>query len=347
MSYVITNPNAPPDKSRLLALWRRNLPTASEGRLAWLYDGGRATNWFVSTQTGDVVGATGLMRRRMKLGPHLLEAGNAIDFNVDQEHRSVGPALQLQRAVTGSLPSSAMPLVYALPSPEATAVMKRTGYRVLGQLNRWARPLHSEYKLRERIKPRLLAKLAGFCIDAGMWLRSAEFSHHCPASLCSEVLDGFDKRFDHFWKLAARQFPVVGERTASYLDWRFQQCPDLKYRVFCLSDIDRQLVGYVVYFLSEGHAYISDMLFADRPALHLLLGEFLQHLRDIDTQSAQFEYFGAPFVTEALQAFGFSNRGSRRPVLVYLNERAAGPNVADILKSENWFLTKADCDTDV
>src|SRR5438093_13517410 len=109
MNYVVTDHEA--NREQILALWQRNLPLATAERYRWLYENGRATSWLAATETGDIVGATGLMSRTMKLQERLCRVGQAIDLNVNAEHRTIGPALKLQRAVTGSLGARELPLV--------------------------------------------------------------------------------------------------------------------------------------------------------------------------------------------------------------------------------------------
>ena len=336
-----------PDRDGLLALWRRNLPMATERRLDWLYGQGRATNWFVSTDGGDVVGATGLMRRTIKLASQSLVAGQAIDLNVDREHRSVGPAVQLQRALTSSMGPSGMPLVYALPSREAGAVLKRSGYRVLGTLERWAKPLRSAYKLEKYTKSRLLAQVAGVGLDALLWLRSAEFTYRRPTGFRTEVVEHFDSRFDQLWRIASRQFAVIGDRTSAYLEWRFGRCPDLSYRTLCVSDVDQSLLGYAVYNLTDQVFHVADLLYADLPALHVLIAELLQHARDEGAKVISLHYYGNRQLTQLLERYGFQKRSEERQLLGFVNDRAAGKHVPEILNGDNWHFTKADSDTDV
>src|SRR5260221_2980409 len=104
MDYLIT-PDAPCDRSTILELWGRNLPTAAAGRYAWMYEAGPAQSWLARTADGAVVGSTGLMAREMKFGLTRCRVGQAIDLNVDSDHRTGGPALKLQRAVVAAIGS--------------------------------------------------------------------------------------------------------------------------------------------------------------------------------------------------------------------------------------------------
>lgn len=348
MNYVVTEPDPTRDRGEILTLWRRNLPEATAARYAWLYESGPATSWLATTPAGSAVGATGLMGRRMKLYDRVCEVGQAIDLNVDHEHRTIGPALKLQRALTGSLAARRIPLVYAMPVPQADAVMRRIGYKLLGTIDRWTKPLRSEYKLKNYLKFAWPTIGAAFVVDQALKLRSAERFHRRPDGCRTEVTQTFDRRFDDLWDVASRQFAIIGERSVAYLNWRYHACPEVQHRAFCVSDAAHPLLGYVVYHRDEqGFASVSDLLFSDESALDLLLAEFIHHARAERLNAIHFVYFGSRAVTDRLQRFGFFQRQSDRRLHVYLTQGSDDSDQAGILNRENWFLTRADADTDV
>lgn len=348
MNYVVSEPGVAGERDAIVALWNRNLPMATAERYRWLYETGPSVSWLATTDAGQTVGATGLMRRTMKLGDRICRVGQAIDLNVDHEHRTIGPALKLQRALTGSLAKQDMPLVYAIPSPQADGVMRRIGYKLLGTVDRWTKPLRSEYKLRNYVKFALPAKAAGFVVDRALKWGSAERLHRTPPGCRVEIVERFDARFDDLWQAASREFSIIGERNAAYLNWRYEECPDALYRAFCLVDKTNRLLGYLVFYVdAQGFAWISDLLFADPAVLDALLAEFVRYQRSQPVKAIHFTYFGTRIVTDCMQRFGFLKRHSDRRLYAYLAQGGADSDQAAILNRENWFLTKADSDTDV
>ena len=348
MNYLVSEPVTAKARELILALWGRNLPLATARRYDWLYETGPGKSWVATTFSGDLVGSTGLIGRTMKLHDRLCRAGQAIDLNVDAEHRTVGPALKLQRAVTGSLAERKMPLIYAMPSPQAVPVVKRIGYRLLGTIESWTKPLRSEYKLREYLKRPLAAKAAAFVVDQALRFTSAERKHALPAGFRVEFVSSFDARFDELWQAASREFGIIGERNAAYLNWRYASNPDAAYRTLCLVDRTNRLLGYIVYYGDDqGFVSMSDFLYADPAVLDALLAEFIRHLRTERVNAIYCPFFGTHAVTKALSKFGFSRRVSHRQLYVYLEKDCPGTDLAGVLDREQWFLTKADSDTDV
>jgi hypothetical protein len=288
------------------------------------------------------------MLRDMSLAGARVRVGQAIDLNVLTEHRSVGPALKLQRSLIDSTRERGIPLVYAVPSKNADPIMRRIGYRVVGRIERWVRPLRSEYKVRERLRFRPLVKPVSLAIDQALRLLSAERTYRRPQGTEVEHPTTFDDRFDRLWMRAASQFAVAGERTQHYLRWRYERCPDAAYRTLCLTDARHELTAYVVYSTDDdGFACISDLLFVDERALDVLLAEFLRHLRGERISSVCMFYFGSSRVSAALRRFGFSSRFTERQLYVYIDRSASPADSARVMDRENWFFTKADSDTDV
>lgn len=346
MTYTVSQLDLARERNRLLELWRRNLPEASAGRFAWLYQDGPASGWFVHDEDGAVVGAIGLMDRRMRVFDRVLSGGQAIDMNVDRDHRTVGPALGLQRAMTAAVGEHRLGLIYGLPNEQSKSVLKRAGYRTLGTVGRWVKPLQCKDALPDWLRNGAVRSVASTAVDALLRIVSPETVYRRAPGVRVEVTDHFDARFDTLWHHAAGRFPVVGERTAAYLDWRFGRCPDSRHRVLCLSDAQDRLSAYLVYSLREGDAYISDFFFTSPDDLDTLLAEFVRMMRQQKARAIITVFFGSTDVCRRLTRFGFRRRPSTWTMMMTADPAQLGPDAARIADEENWFLTRADIDTD-
>lgn len=347
MTYAVTPSSRDQDKQEILDLWRRNLPAASAARYIWLYETGPATSWLASTPEGVVVGATGLMRRTMQVGGRMLSAGQAIDLNVDRRHRTVGPAVKLQRALLDSLGQIGIPLVYGFPSKDAESVLRRVGYVQVGCVERWVKPLRSARSLEDRLKLALPRRTALLLIDFALKIMSAEAFYRRPRDLHFEITDSFDDSVDALWERASRQFQIIGERTSAYLNWRFCRCPDARYRVIRLSGAGGGLRAYAAYHVLDGVAYVGDLLFADEAGLEALLAEFLLHLRAQGAAAVVMVYFGSRILSRKLRRFGFWKRKTDWRLLVHVDRRELGALGGKVLDKQSWYLTRGDVDTDV
>jgi hypothetical protein len=346
MTYTICPSDQRDARASTLDLWNRNFPTASQERYAWLYETGPAVGWLLRDAQGAVVGSTGLLRRTFLAGGRVLPAGQAIDLNVDRDHRSVGPALCLGRAVTAAVDQHDLALVYGFPDASSRAVLERIGYRQVGRLGRWAKPLRTHKLLPGWLRHRLLRKAASPIADSLLRVTSAETYLRRPAGLDVRETDRFDHRFDLLWHAGASRFGVLGERTSEYLRWRFGQCPDAQYRVLCLSGPENELLAYLIHSRREGTVQVADFFFADPQHLDVLLAEFLRQMRREKVEAVVVVYLGADVVCRSLKRFGFWKRPGDWETMVYLDQPRVNLDLDRALNPENWFLTRADVDTD-
>ena len=346
MSYTISQPDLQRDQACLLDLWQRNLPEASRSRYGWLYETGRATGWLLNCREESAVGSTGLMARTFNAFGEVLEAGQAIDLNVDKAHRTMGPALGLQRAVTATVKRRQFGLVYAFPSAQSESVLRRAGYKVLGGVERWYKPLRCDEVFKDRLRHRLAGKVASTVVGSALRVSFPEKLRRRPTDLDVHVTDHFDARFDLLWQAAAGRFPIVGERTSDYLNWRFRRCPNARYRVFCLTGARRELLAYVVYARHEDTVHVNDLFFAEVDNLNYLLAEFLRLMRRQGAKAVVTVYQGSETVSQTLRRFGFWKRPSEWRTMLYVDREWFGPHADAVFDPENWHLTRADVDTD-
>jgi len=335
------------DRQQVLDLWCRNLPQGSPARYAWLYEAGPASGWLLHSDPGQAVGATGVMVRRMRALGCSVRAGQAIDMNVDRDHRTIGPALGLQRALTDAAGGGRFDLLYALPNEQSSAVLRRIGYRHLGAVERWTLPLRSERLLRVCVRHPLARKLAAAVADTAASFRRGGYPRRGSISSQVHVTDRFDARFDDLWQEASPQHVVVGERTSEYLAWRFGRSPEGRYRTFTLSNEAGRLLAYLVYCRREGTVHLNDFFFADRDDLRFLLAAFVRRMHEERAEAVTAVYLGPPGVSEVFRRSGFFRGGSPWNAMVYASGRHWGSAGGSLFQKDNWYLTRADVDTDV
>ena len=354
MTYTVAQTETNAVRDDILALWARNLPEASPQRYDWLYENGPTQGWVVRDDDETIIGSIGMMDRTMKVFNDICRTGQPVDFNVDKQHRTVGPALQLQRRLTEAVDDGQLALSYGLPNEQAQPVLRRVGYRATGIMGRWTKPLRTYDVLGDYLKNRSFRKAASVVLDAGLQLTSPETRRCRRRGIRAEIVDRFDDRFDRLWAAARDKYAIIGQRTSDYLQWRFAECPDVRYRTLTLCDDCDRLLAYLTYSQDKGRAYIGDLLFVNDADLELLLCEFIWLLRRQRKEAATMIFHGNSFIKNILRKFGFRYRPSQWQVLVYANrdELAAAANSDDLdasyesaMNEENWFLTQADIDT--
>src|SRR5690606_30209916 len=134
-------------------------------------------------------------------GEKPIRAAVVSHFAVDARHRSLGPALMLQRALIDSA-RGRFDLLYGLPRPNAVAVSRRAGFNMLGTLVRHARVLRLGAYLGRRL-PGLVASSVGAVVDMGDRVRRAVAMGLSPR-LRWRWVQASDGRMDALWQDARR-----------------------------------------------------------------------------------------------------------------------------------------------
>lgn len=344
--YRIIEADLEKDRREIISIWKRNLFPLSEDRYAWIYAnplGSRSEGWLARTPSGEAVGFTGLLYRTMKKGDRHLEVGQAIDLVVDPAHRAFGPILDLQRALIRSVRRRAIPFVYTFPNQRLEKVFERIGYRHLGRMERWIKPLRSEDWLRKYLPFASGAKISGFLLDALLKWNAKERSYIKPDWGEFQIRPRFDARFDDLYARGAVHYDRIGERTAAYLNWRFGDSPYQSYGVLSLSDQKGRLLGYIVFSCQNGMARIADFFADPSDCLDPLLGELIFNLRREEISSVSCHCLGASRLSPLLTEWGFHRRPEETGMMVLLNDdfQAEAESLFDL---GGWHVTEGDRD---
>lgn len=336
--FAIREADPTRDAESVLAVWRSSLgdPERAAGKYRWFYldaPGGPATVLMLSTpEDASCVGVTGLGVRRMRCAGRAIEAGLLADFAVVAEHRSLLPAMMLQKAVR-RLGLQRHAFIYGMPNPKAVPVLKRLGYAVLGRLVRRVRVVRHEDYLARRL-PRVLARAAAPMLDAASGLVDRSRAGRGHARRWSEAPD---ERFDGLFASIAPAHRCIAVRDSAFLRWRFVEQPGSRCRFLLFERAaDRSLSGYAVCERDGAVLYVRDFM-AATDFLPKMMAGICVAARQSGASSVSVESGGGDAVARALVRAGFSPR-SERPVYGVAGEGITG---ADL---DAWFLTAADED---
>lgn len=264
---------------------------------------------------------------------------------MDPAHRSLGPALALQKAVTGSCGELGLEAVYAFPNARADALLLRGGYAILGPLDRWTKPLRSAYKIDKIVRMPLLARAASAVVDAALRLAPQNWAHRTATGVGGEEVSGFDASFDELWSSSRfAKDSIRGDRSAAFLEWRFTTCPQREYRIFRARDADGSLAGYAVWYVSSDIANVADLFARDERSFDTVVGLFARHARRTGVAAISFVYLGPEAIGKRLAAFGFFHRHEDAKVTVFRPQTAPGDPADPFLSRDAWYLTEVDRD---
>jgi hypothetical protein len=347
MSYSVIKADVQKDRHLILSVWERNFKDVPQERYRWFYENnpyGPASSWLVTDQkTNSVVGSTALFPRRMNLNGEKVLVGIAADFAVNREHRSLSPALKLQKAVISGCKENKAEFIYGFTNEQSQAVLLRAGYKKLGEVHRLAKLLRTKNKLK-RYLPLPGTGLFSIPLDFILAIFSKEKSYAQSKDFKIESPKRFDERFDSLWEEAKCRFGVIGERNRQYLNWKYVDNPHKKYHIFSLAEQEgEKILGFVVFYLQGNNCFVADLLCANSDfALKSLLAQFIIFLRKEKIDSVSILILGPPSLVKNLKAFGFHSRKENSKVLIYIHGKS--PHLPLVMNKENWFLLEGDRD---
>ena len=343
--YFVAPADTTADRAAIIALWSEGLnqngTRMAEAKFDWYYlhnaEGAPEVTFLRHPAETGPVGVATLAPRRMRLDGQALVAGGLFDFVVSAGHRSLFPALFLQRMLRQRGVESRA-LVFGLPNPRSIGVVRRAGYTLLGVKERRVRVLRSAAYL-ARYLPPVLARIAGAVIDRARFAAAALRAASRPGFAGAWVARP-DARFDALWERSALEGVLMGVRDARFLAWRFNDCPFYAHEFFTLADPGSgRLLAYAACRPQERALLVSDFL-VDRSVPGVaarLWTELARAAHGRGHASLVVQFGGATAVQDELDAAGLV---TREKIEIY----ASAPAYPGLDRGERWYLTSADED---
>jgi len=345
LKYRVEKVDALNKRDVILQLWARNFSlTNAEERFAWMYEENpeRVPDvWFLLDQNGRCVGMVAVSKRKFFYDGKVLNAGQAMDFIVNKEHRALGPALQLQRCIIEEMDNCGLDFLYSFPNKKSKAVAKRAGFKDLGFFCRWTLVLRSSYLIKKYIDNKFLSAIAGGALDVVLRAKRKAFFRRIPDFESSfPVLCETDNVFDELWQGVDSSFKIVGDRQSAFIQWRFAEYPESDYQCFLVKSQTRPH-GYIIFKTCEKYVSIVDFLADKLENLKYLFQLFTDAIDKKKYLSISVDCIGYALGEEFFKSIGFVKRPTNDCVFVSSIDALKDKN---ILIPESWYLTVADRD---
>jgi hypothetical protein len=337
------------DAQHIVTLWSFNLGHAErrQAKFDWFYRHNPAglpqVLLLKHAQSEAPIGTVGLGARILRCGPHSVRAGLMADFAVNTQHRTLFPALTLQRALLEQ-GLTQHELLYGFPNSKSLPVVKRAGFEIAGGLNRYVRVLRTQSYL----TPRLPASLRGglsLLLDITLRLRHGLLPRLLQHErLKSTWLEQPDARFDDLWaKQEIDNKLIIGVRDRAFLAWRFAALPWHRYRLFTVSQTaSDKLLGYAVCEAEGETLHVRDLLVAKPVSRQLptLLRMLMRDARKQDFRCVSLEFMGPEQWVKAMRRVGMREREHLEQTLI----TAMSEPMRAVMRGRDWYLTRADVD---
>ncbi len=346
MDITIRQADLESDRELIINTLFRYLTPLSDGRrFDWLYRNnphGQTRVWIATDIVNDItVGVASAFPRRMYLGGRE-ELGWVLgDFCIKNQYRTLGPALQLQRACLAELDSSAIPFCYDFPSASMMAVYKRLRVNPFGQMLRLAKLLRVDRKVREIVKIPAVAHglSAAGNILLGLWDDGPRDSGTLTMSLhggeCGEEFSVLDRE-------VSGRYGVCIQRSTEYLNWRYRANPLCRYELLTARR-DGTLLAYAVFTSAGEDASLVDLFGVEDPTvISDVVNTVVVLLRDRGVVTVSAPMLETHPWIPLLHRLGFRARETS-PVVVYVSPGSQSKR--SIIEGENWFLMHGDRDS--
>lgn len=350
--YTAASADLGTSQELIAGLWRQGLDglvgAAAEAKYRHYYvDNPAGTGICVvlrDAANAEAIGVQGLIPRAFHIGQRRISAAALADYVVVPRHRSLGPALLLMRTSI-AVSRERFNFVYGTPNQKSRAILKRAGINAFSALTRYTKVIRSASYWRGRL-PQWIVPTVAVAADALIGIVDVSRGLLYGRHLTWGERNSFGADFKEIWE--ARNVPdlVVGERSASALQWRYSSSdPASPWRLSIATDSSKTPMGYVIWRQCNGIAMVSDFFCRNvDSASKALLQSFSRYVRRFPVHRVSLEFFGCDRVAAALGACGFAARDQSSIVMVERSgDECDGPQVT----SSTVFMTSFDRDHEI
>jgi len=330
------------DQVTLIEFLRRNLtPLSTAARFEWLYrnnPAGPAKVWMLrETKSGRLAGVGAAFPRTLRIEGRAHRCLVLGDFCLEEDCRSLGPALLLQRACLSPVDSGEFPLSYDFPSQSMMAIYKRLRIKPLGAFMRFAKPLRADRQVEGLLGKTAWSRGVSAVVNRTMaWTAS-------KASQDFEVCVDRSKFGEEFRALAHGEgFLISGERTPEFLNWRFHYNPLFNYETVTVRQ-NGNLQGFAVFREEDSRIVLTDVLWIGGIEIaDVLLGAVEEVGRQRQLHALNAHGLEDGTLSKSFLRAGFTVRESC-PMVTYMSPN---PDIGYLASNvTNWVVTSADRDS--
>jgi hypothetical protein len=251
------------EQDLLVSVLERNFPEFPHGRrFKWIYRDsplGPAWSWLLwDSNAGQPVGVASVFPRAMWVGDKVELCGQVGDFAIDPTHRSLGPALMLQRATFEPVNGGHLALCYDCP-PNARGMSTFRRLRMVSNATttRYTRLLRADRPVAKRLGRGRAAAVAARLGNTLLHFRGRRGPRVAGLDITVHTAR-FDEEFSILDRRVGGGGVIRGRRTAEDLNWRYRDDPLNEYQVLTARRRG-ELLGFAVSARSGTDALVVDL----------------------------------------------------------------------------------------
>ena len=319
-------------------------PQADQRRFDWLYINnpyGRARAWLAINDQEQVIGTSAIFPRLLASGGTMFTAWVLGDFCLHANYRTLGPALQLQKACLSSADSAGIDVCYDFPSISMQAIYQRMGLKPRMQMVRFAKILRVNRQVAKLVTNAFIGQAMSAPLN--LLLRVYEWKRFCDPyltfSLHKEVCR---EEFSELSEKVGNGSCVYIVRSSRYLNWRYLASPLYSYEIITARR-GKALVGYCVFYQVERDAGVVDLVGINNTEVFLgLVANLEEVLRCRGVEVLSISVAERHPLVPLLWKLGFKARESS-PIMIIVSEKC--PSQCLSSHNDQWWLMAGDRDS--
>lgn len=344
MSLRVLQASLENDRREMIEILDRNIPGADqEAHFRWRHQcnpAGPGWSWVLRDgDHGAIVAMASLFPRKMYVAGEAMLCGRVGEFVIDATHRSLGPAVLLQRATFGPVDSGELVLCYDCPPHDrGMSTFVRLGMQPNCEIFRYAFPLRSDEFVTRRLGTGVWTKpvVAATNLFLGMRVKL-----HRPEPEIGFLDQAFDDEFSRLDANLSDSTTIRASRSAEELNWSYRSHPLWKFRTLVARRAG-ELQAFLAYMvLSTTRASVVDLFGRDLPEVGLVL---LQALIEICRREKMVGVEGycseESELAPLFERVGFRRRERGARVVAYAKPNNAAGQV--IRSGARWALNQVD-----
>jgi hypothetical protein len=261
MAVYVREANLIEDRGILTALVQMYLNgDADEGRFRWLYREnpfGPARAWIACEKQGKTIGMAAVFPRRMYRDGKIVSGCVLGDLCISPLYRSVGPALQLQRACLACARSGEFAVAYDFPSTTMLSIYQHLGISPIGKSVRMAKILRVDSRIEGALPVPALSHPIATAVNFVLALRDQPLSDGAGLEFRLEAAS-CGSEYSKLAEQVGSSLGICTVRSAEYLNWRYWQHPRLKYEFLAVRR-GNELLTYCTFTVSDGNATVVEL----------------------------------------------------------------------------------------
>lgn len=319
MAIYVRLANLIDDETILTDLARKYLhQDADQRRFQWLYREnpfGPARAWIAYENDTEAVGMAAVFPRQMYCAGAVVLSCVLGDLCIATKYRSLGPALQLQRACLECVRSGEFGIAYDFPGTTMLGIYRHLGIQPVATSIRMAKVLRADEKVRRVIPARILSRPAAAAANFALSVADRTFADVPGIEFELEEAPCTSE----YSELASRIGSSLGActiRSAEYLNWRYRQHPHRKYEFFVARQ-NSGMLAYCTFAVEDGNAIVAELFGSiDHQALRNLLQRLVVLLRARGVATLSLPMLNGDRRADELRRMGFRAREAV-PVMVF------------------------------